>query len=177
MRTPRPPRPPAFGCCRSFPPDQTDWTYADDHASGRLVTGASRQRSRYLGSSTPAAPRHNGLLAPLSTNGSAPQPTSRQHTATASRVTPVRLWQCGGEQPAHRGRQQQSTGAPVAAPRYRQRTGSRNSRLPAHTGWQLQPASTTAHRPPGRRRPAAGAPEAASGRIAAEGPIYSSTIL
>ena len=144
-----------------------------DRSSGRLVTGASRQRSRYLGSSTPAAPRHNGLLAPLSTNASAPQPTSRQHTATASRVTPVWLWPCGGEQPAHRGRQQQSTGAPVAAPRCRQRIGSGNSRLPADTGWQLQAASATAHQLPGRQRAAAGAPRLPADRGDGRGAIPS----
>ena len=63
-----------------------------------------------------------------------------------------------GQWPAHRGRQQQSTGAPVATPRCRWRTGSGNSSLPADTGWQLQAAGATAHRPPGRQRAAAGAP-------------------
>ena len=67
-----------------------------------------------------------------------------------------------GQWPAHRGRQQQSTGAPAATPRCRWHTGSGNSRLPADTGWQLQAASATAHRPPGR------AP-AGSGRRAGHG--------
>ncbi len=117
-------------------------------AQGKITNVIEDPRNKFL--------RPENCGHPEAARASAPQPTSRQHTATASHVTPVRLWQCGGEQPAHRGRQQQSTGAPVAAPRCRWRTGSGNSSLPADTGWQLQAASATAHRPPGRQRAAAG---------------------
>jgi hypothetical protein len=115
----------------------------------------------------------------LATDGGAAisiAPSVGWHTSArvrASRVTPVWLWPCGGEQPAHRGRQQQSTGAPVAAPRCRQRIGSGNSRLPADTGWQLQAASATAHQLPGRQRAAAGAPRLPADRGDGRGAIPS----